>query len=353
MDKGILQVTDFKTPDPLGYFFRKTALGVETAQIVDLILPEFSILRAATAAGGDGEAEQRLNPFKRVTDKPVVFWSGIVDADTTEREVTYDVPDYFDGTLTIMAVAFASDSAGSSEKESTIRGPFVITPSVPTMVAPNDKFEVGVTVANNIAGSGENAAVTLTAEPSAQLEIVQGPAMPLHVAEGRESTVTFTVHVKDELGAASLAFHASAPGGETTRRATLSVRPPVPFMTQVSSGNFTNGNAQVPIERQMYTEFRQLNATASALPLGLARGLDFYLKNFPHGCTEQITSAAFARLVLADEADFGLSRAEVNEQLEKEFAMLRRRQNDQGAFGYWSAETSPETISFPSTRRIS
>ena len=343
VDKGILQVTDFKTPDPLGYFFRKTALGVETAQIVDLILPEFSILRAATAAGGDGEAEQRLNPFKRVTDKPVVFWSGVVDADNTEREVTYDVPDYFDGTLTIMAVAFASDSAGSTEKESTIRGPFVITPSVPTMVAPNDKFEVGVTIANNITGSGENAAVTLTAEPSAQLEIVQGPAMPLHIAEGRESTVTFTVHVKDELGAASLAFHASAPGGETTRRATLSVRPPVPFMTQVSSGNFTNGNAQVPIERQMYAEFRQLNATASALPLGLARGLDFYLKNFPHGCTEQITSAAFARLVLADEADFGLSRAEVNEQLEKEFAMLRRRQNDQGAFGYWSAETGPES----------
>jgi hypothetical protein len=343
VDKGILQVTDFKTPDPLGYFFRKTALGVETAQIVDLILPEFSILRAATAAGGDGEAEQRLNPFKRVTDKPVVFWSGIVDADNTEREVTYDVPDYFDGTLTIMAVAFASDSAGSTEKEATIRGPFVITPSVPTMVAPNDKFEVGVTVANNITGSGENAAVTLTAEPSAQLEIVQGPAMPLHVAEGRESTVTFTVHVKDELGAASLAFHASAPGGEATRRATLSVRPPVPFMTQVSSGSFTNGNAQVPIERQMYTEFRQLNATASALPLGLARGLDFYLKNFPHGCTEQITSAAFARLVLADEVDFGLSRAELNEQLEKEFAMLGRRQNDQGAFGYWSAETGAGT----------
>lgn len=343
VDKGILQVTDFKTPDPLDYFFRKTALGVETSQIMDLILPEFSILRAASAAGGDGDEEMRLNPFKRVTDKPVVFWSGIVDADSTEREVTYNVPDYFDGTLTIMAVAFAGDAAGSAEKETTIRGPFVISPSVPTMVAPNDQFEVGVTVANNIAGSGPNAAVSLTIEPSAQLEVVKGPAMPLPVAEGRESTVTFTVHVKDQLGAASLAFHASAPGGETTRRATLSVRSAVPFMTQVRSGNFTKGSAQLAIDRQMYTEFRQLNATASALPLGLARGLDFYLKNFPHGCTEQITSAAFSRLVLADEADFGLSRAEVNEQLEAEFAMLRRRQNDQGAFGYWTAETSPES----------
>src|SRR5262249_60669781 len=122
---------------------------------------------------------------------------GIVDADTTEREVTYDVPDYFDGTLTIMAVAFASDSTGSSEKDSTIRGPFVITPSAPTMVAPNDQFEVGVTVANNVAGSGENAEVNLNVEPSAQLEIVKAPAMPLKIAEGREATVTFSVRAKD------------------------------------------------------------------------------------------------------------------------------------------------------------
>ncbi|MBA3962859.1 MAG: alpha-2-macroglobulin [Chthoniobacterales bacterium] len=343
VDKGILQVTDFKTPDPLEYFFRKSALSVETSQIVDLILPEFSILRAASAAGGDGDAEMRLNPFKRVTDKPVVFWSGIVDADSTEHEVTYEVPDYFDGALQIMAVAFAGDATGAAEKEATIRGPFVITPSVPTMVAPNDQFEVGVTVANNVTGSSENAEIALTVESSAQLEIVKAPPMPLRISEGREDTVTFSVRAKNELGAASLAFHAIASGNATTRRATLSVRPAVPFMTQVRSGNFAGGSKQVPIDRQMHTEFRQLSATVSALPLGLARGLDFYLKNFPHGCTEQITSAAFVRLLLAGEADFGLTHAEIEDQLENEFAMLRRRQNDQGAFGYWTAETSPES----------
>ena len=42
VDQGILQVSDYKLPDPLGFFFRKCALGVETAQIVDLIMPEFS-----------------------------------------------------------------------------------------------------------------------------------------------------------------------------------------------------------------------------------------------------------------------------------------------------------------------
>ena len=81
-------MTGFTTPDPLGYFFQKQALAVQTSQIVDLILPEFSILRAA-ATGGDGDARQ-LNPFRRVTAKPVVYWSGVLEAGTNERTVTYD-----------------------------------------------------------------------------------------------------------------------------------------------------------------------------------------------------------------------------------------------------------------------
>src|SRR5437660_6466722 len=89
VDQGILQVTDYKTPNPLQYFFRKCALGVETAQIVDLIIPEFSLLRSLSAFGGDGGEVQRLNPFKRVTEKPVAFWSGIIDSYTYVRGVDY------------------------------------------------------------------------------------------------------------------------------------------------------------------------------------------------------------------------------------------------------------------------
>ena len=52
--------------------------------------------------------------------------------------------------------------------------------------------------------------------------------------------------------------------------------------------------------------------------------------------------------MLADEADFGLSRGEINAQLEHTFAMLRSRQNDQGSFGYWAADNN-ERIDFLST----
>jgi uncharacterized protein YfaS (alpha-2-macroglobulin family) len=366
VDQGILQVTDYKTPDSLGFYFRKCALRVETTQIVDLIIPEFSLLRSVSAFGGGGDI-QRLNPFKRVTDKPVVFWSGILEADSKSRNVVYEVPDFFDGNLKIMAVAVSNDATGSAERDALIRGPFVITPSVPVLAAPGDEFEAGVTVANNIDGSGADAEIDLRAETTEQLSIVdrlEGRAprarpgvagappsiagsQKLRIAEGGEQSAVFRFRVNEKLGSAEIRFIASRNGTETKRRATLSVRPPVPYMTDVRGGNFRTSSIEVPITRAMHPEFRKLNAIVSPLPLGLAHGLDAYLKEFPHGCSEQITSGAFCRLMLANEVDFGLSRAEINKQLEYTFGVLRRRQNDQGAFGYWAPETG-ESISFVS-----
>ena len=347
VDQGILQVTNYKTPDPLGYFFRKCALGVETAQIVDLILPEFSLLRSLSAFGGDGGDVQKLNPFKRVTEKPVVFWSGILDADTSSREVTYDVPDFFDGTLKIMAVAVSNETTGSAERDALIRGPFVITPSVPVLAAPGDEFEAGVTVANNLEGSGPEAEIELRAEASAHLSILGSSIQKMRIAEGHEQSATFRFHVNDQLGSGEIKFVARRNGAEMRRRATLSIRPPVPYVTDVRSSNFKNGSVQIPTTREICPEFSKRDAAVAALPLGLAHGLDVYLRNFPHGCSEQITSGAFCRLLLADEADFGLSRAEINKQLEYTFDVLRRRQNDQGGFGYWAPERE-ERISFVS-----
>ncbi|KAF5406804.1 MAG: Alpha-2-macroglobulin bait region domain protein [Candidatus Udaeobacter sp.] len=347
VDQGILQVTDYKTPDPLTYLFRKCALGVETAQIVDLIIPEFSLLRSLSAFGGDGGEVQKLNPFKRVTEKPVVFWSGIIDADTTAREVVYDVPDFFDGTLKIMAVGVSNETAGSADRDALIRGPFVVTPSVPVLAAPGDEFEAGVTVANNVEGSGADAEVELRAETSPQLSILGRPTQKLRIAEGHEQSAKFRFHVNDMLGSGETKFVARRNGIETRRRATLSVRPAVPYATDVRSGNFKKGHVDVQITRAIYSEFAKREAAVAAMPLGLAHGLYVFLKDFPHGCSEQITSGAFCRLLLSDEGDFGLSRAEVNTQLEKTFATLRRRQNDQGAFGYWAPETD-QKISFNS-----
>ncbi len=342
VDQGVLQVTKFPLPDPLAYQFRKSALTVRTSQIVDLLLPEFSILRAAQATGGDGDPGV-LNPFRRVTEKPVVYWSGIVDADATERTLTYPVPDYFNGTLTIMAVAVAPDAVGSVKTSTLCRNAFVLTPGLPTLAAPGDEFEVGLTVANGQVGSGPDARITVQAEPGPGLQVLRGPTEPLHIPEGREASTTVRVRVLDRLGSAQMGFRASAGGEESRVHATLSIRPAMPFRTLVASGAFRGASRDVPVAGSaLYPEFRHLEATVSALPLGLARGLERYLHEYPHGCSEQVSSGAFARLALADQADFGLTRAEAAEQIAHTVGILRQRQNDTGGFGFWDAHKTAD-----------
>src|SRR5205823_3073109 len=133
------------------------------------------------------------------------------------------VTDSFDATLTIMAVGVSSETTGSSDRDALIRGPFVITPSVPVLSAPGDEFEAGVTVANNVEGSGAGAEIELRAETSAQLSIKGQSTQTLRIAEGREQSATFQFHVNDALGSGEIKFIASRSGTEMHRRATLSV----------------------------------------------------------------------------------------------------------------------------------
>ena len=343
VDEGILQVARYTTPDPLGHFFRKRALEVQTSQILDLLLPEFKLIQALSAPGGDGYAAdaigKNLNPFKRRRDKPVAYWSGILNADATPRELNYQVPDYFNGTLRVMAVAVAPEAVGVAQKSSTVRGHFVLSPNAPTTAAPGDEFEVSVGVANNIEGSGDNPDIKLTLKTSEHLQ-VNGPATQvLKIGAGRESVATFRLRANARLGSATLTFTA-AHGDKSARHAVdLSVRPPLPYLVTVNGGNFKFGKVDVPMTRRMYPHYRELEASASMLPLTLARGLTDYLQKYPYGCTEQIVSQTFPAIVLRARPEFGYAPDKVEAALERTLAVLRARQNAEGAFGFWAANS--------------
>lgn len=349
VDEGIHQVTNYKLPDPLKHFMRKRALEVESEQILDLILPEFSQLMKQKAFGGseDVALKMHLNPFKRRKEAPVVFWSGLVDCGPERQEVTYDVPDYFAGSLKIMAVAVSEDIVGTAQTQATVKGPFVLTPNAPFFAAPGDEFTASLTVANNLEGPTAPGTVALKVEGTEHLEVLPPLETNLEVGPGKEATARFRVRVKEELGGAELTFHADAGGEEAKRSTTLSVRPATPYMTHVQSGYFRLGKQDIAVKRDMFPEFRKTNATVSTAPLGLARGLESYLREYPYGCSEQITSRAMSRLLLADEVDFGFDKAEANEQLDAAFMLLRTRQHGNGGFGYWDGycDAKPDFLS--------
>lgn len=342
VDEGILQVARYKTPDPLGYFFEKRALEVDTFQILDLLLPEFEMVRRLSAPGGDAGFEaigKNLNPFKRKRDKPVAFWSGIIDADSRTREFVYDVPEYFNGSMKIMAVAVTPLTIGVAEKKTVVRGPFVLTPNIPTAAAPGDVFDVSVGIANNAEGSGGDAQLDLEISVSDNLEVQGESRVKVDIAEGREGSVKFRLKAKDDPGAAAVKFRVSLGEKEARSSAELSLRPGSPYITSVTGGYVKDGKVDIQIPRRMYPHYRILEAGYSTLPLGFARGLVNYLKAFPYGCTEQIISQTLPAVVLLKRPEFGYKPAAVEASIGRTLKMLRSRQNAEGAFGFWAANS--------------
>jgi uncharacterized protein YfaS (alpha-2-macroglobulin family) len=348
VDEGILQVARYQSPDPLALFFQKRMLEVRTTQILDLILPEFKKLMDASAPGGDGDGAlgKHLNPFKRKHDKPAVYWSGIVDVDR-EKEFFYDVPETFNGSMRVFAVAVNDIAVGTVQAKTTVRGDFVLSPNLPLAVTPGDEFEVSVGVANNVAKSGKDAPVAITLKTSAHLEVIGSPSQTLKIGELRESVATFRIKAADgaraQLGSATVTF-AAALGAKGARLSTdVSVRPAVPRYATTAIGSF-KGSAEVPVGRNLYGEFRSLEAGVSPLPLVMAGGLSNYLANFSHLCTEQLVSQAIPALILAKRPEFGKSgaRLQVARSFEDAIRLLRTRQNAEGGFGMWAANVQAD-----------
>lgn len=349
VDEGIHRITNYKLPKPVDYFTRKQALEVRTLQWLDLLLPEYQFLKTAPAFGGDGDADLlalHVNPFKRRQEAPVVFWSGLVAAGPERKEVSWKVPDYFNGNVKIMAVSANAGSIGVAETSALVKAPIILVPNAPLFVSPGDEFVSSLTVTNNL-DSGEKATISVDSASTSHLETVGEAVASIELEPGKEGVLFFRFRAKEELGAAELKFKASAGSETISRSMPLSVRPATHFLTKVQSGWFRTGSQEVETKRSLFPQFRRAEAVGSVLPLGLARGLEAYVSGFPHGCSEQITSRAMVKLLVSTEADFGLPPAVAAEHIRGAISQLANRQQADGGFGYWYAG-APRGFDFPS-----
>lgn len=352
VDEGILQVARYENPDPLEHFFKKRQLEVDTTQILDLILPEFRKLMQAAAPGGDAEEDESsfLNPFKRKHDKPAVYWSGIVDLEG-EKEFTYTVPETFNGTMRVMAVAVNDSRIASVSDKTQVRGDLIVTPNAPYMIAPSDEFTVSVAVANHVKDSGDKAAAQITLTVPPQLTIKDEAKKSLVIAEGHEGVTTFKLQAVSGsavvLGNATLTFTAEVGGKTTTMRSDMSIRPASPKIAELRFGSFT-GQQDIAIDRLLYPQHRKVSAGISPLPLVAISGLTDYLDNFEHACTEQLLSKAVPMLVASKHPEFFEEKTANTSEADfaKLLSVLRTRQNAEGGFGLWGA--SPEAHEFAS-----
>ncbi len=337
VDEGILQVARYRVGDPLDFFFTKKMLQVDTAQILDLLLPEFSRLAAMAAPGGDGGGDlaKNLNPFKRKSEKPAVWWSGIVDVDGA-KQLKFRLPDHFNGRIRVTAVAVTADRLGITETQATVRGDFVLTPTVPTHVAPGDEFELPVGIANTIEGARSPSLVQATLELPPSLTLVGVAPAPLSIAPGSEGTVRFRVRAGSALGAVAVVIRAKSGTYSAQRRIEVSLRPGIVARQDLRAGH---AEQRVILEklRVMYNPLSTRQLAASSSPLVAIDGLTAYLRDYPHLCTEQLLSQAMPALVYSSRPELGHKVDRNTGDRGNLIDVLRSRQNSEGGLGLWTA----------------
>ena len=343
VDEGILQVARYKNPDPLGFFFQKRMLEVESRQILDLILPEFKRLLELAAPGGDedGGFARHLNPFARKRKAPVAYWSGVIDVGPAGKDLKYTVPDYFNGRLRIVAIGASARRMGVSDTATEVRGDFILTPNVPAMVAPGDEFIVSTGVFNNVSGSGP---IKVDVQGGNGLSLAGPGSIDLQVAEKKEGVAEFRIKANSALGSGTLRFTARRGSAEAHLEESVSVRPAVPYRTQVTLGRVDGATTATPLTRDMFPEQRRVQASISAVPLVWGHALTEYLGGEAYSCTEQLVSKGMSVLILLSRPEFGVVKGR-EPSLEPTFNVLRGRSNDDGGFGLWSS--SPMTAEFP------
>ncbi|RSK40930.1 alpha-2-macroglobulin family protein [Hymenobacter perfusus] len=312
VDEGILQMKDYRTPDPYGYFYQKRALEVQAYDVYPFLLPELG----TSSTGGDGyDLSRRTTPVPNRRVRLLAKWSGVLTADASGK-VRYklQIPQ-FSGAIRIMAVAYKGDAFGSAEHTMRVADPVVISTALPRFLSPGDTIDVPVTLTNT---TGKEMWVMVKKQltgPLASAEpLIQDGSLPdkvepagyaVKLPPNTEKRISFRVNAKPSIGTGSVAITVkNSKTNETfTETIELPIRPASPLQKRTGAGVVAGGAAQ---QLNLRTDFLP-SSLRSQLVVSRSPMTEFakdlrYLLQYPYGCLEQTVSAAFPQLYYGDLA---------------------------------------------------
>ncbi len=335
VDEGILQLKNYRTPDPYGYFYARKALATDTYDFFRDLIPEAKKLLSSTG-GSDAELGRHVNPLSVQRVKPVAFWSGIKHTNSAgEVQIELNIPD-FNGEIRLMAVAYKGDRFGSAQQALTVADPIVITPALPRFLSPGDSLSMAITAFNTTARAADLRFAVRT-EGGIMLTV---PPPSLSVGPNQEQFALAGLRATQRLGKASVIVTTTSPEGEIESRTDLPVRPSSPLVTETVTGAIEAGRSvQHQVPDVYYPEGRRAYVTISPFPVANFAGRLKDLVGYPYGCLEQIVSRAFPQIYLRDIAAIMAPNALANGSpmyfVNEAIGILGSLQTPDGSFVYW------------------
>lgn len=338
VDNGVLQVSDFKTPDPYNYFYAKKALETGSYDMYPLLFPEIRARLSST--GGDGELDmsKRVNPMPNKRIKILSYWSGIAKADGSgEAAFEFDIPQ-FSGEVRLMAVAYKDESFGSTESNMKVADPLVLSTALPRFLSPKDTVTVPVTITNT---TNKPTTAVATMSVTSPLQVVGMSKQSLTLNANSEGRALFQVVADPVVAAAKIKLTVDGLGEHFSDETDITVRPASTLQKQNGAG-FIEGNASQRIAigtsdfMPASLNYRLVVSRSAALELANQFS---YLVEYPYGCTEQTVSAAFPQLYYADMADLlntgKAGKGSANYNVQEAIRKIKLRQLYNGAITLW------------------
>ncbi|PZX44159.1 hypothetical protein LX97_01168 [Nonlabens dokdonensis] len=341
VDEGLLDLTNFKTPDAWDTFFAREALGVKTWDIFDDVIGAYGgRIDAAFAIGGDGSAAaskaKKANRFK-----PMVIHLGPFTLKAGESKThTIDIPQYV-GSVRTMVVAGndRSEAYGSAEIATPVKKPLMMLASLPRKLSPGETVKLPVTV---FAMDDKVKDVKVTLENSPFFELLNGNTQDLKFTETGDQIAYFDVKVKEATGIAQLKLSAKGNGEAAAYETEIDLVNPNPYSTISEKAIVKPGEtATISINPFGTKGTNSSTVTFSSLPpMDLGRRLN-YLIRYPHGCVEQTASAAFPQLHLASVVDLNSNQQkQISHNIKAAINKLGYYQKANGGFSYWPGSGS-------------
>ncbi|NML22798.1 alpha-2-macroglobulin family protein [Pseudoflavitalea sp. G-6-1-2] len=342
VDNGVLQVSDFKTPDPYNYFYAQRALEVNAFDMYPLLLPELRARLSSTGGDGALDMAKRTNPMPAKRVKIVSYWSGILQANGSgEATFEFDLPQ-FSGEVRLMAVAYKNESFGSGETNMKVADPIVLSTALPRFLSPRDTVNVPVIITNTTAKS---TSATATLSVSGPLQVVGEKTQTVSLGANSENKALFQVVAAPSVNVGKVKVDVSGLGEKFSDETEISVRPASPLQFVTGSGSIQNAGVQrinIPLNDFMpgSTDYQLVINRSPALDLGKQFR---YLIQYPYGCTEQTISAAFPQLYYSDLAEQmqkknSIQSSNANYNVLEALRKIKLRQLYSGAVTLWDGE---------------
>jgi uncharacterized protein YfaS (alpha-2-macroglobulin family) len=341
VDNGVLQVTDFQTPNPYEYYYQKRALEVTPYDMYPLLFPELRARLSSTGGDGGMDMDKRVNPMPAKRVKILSYWSGVRKTDGSGN-ASFDIAlPQFSGQVRLMAVASKEEQFGTAEATMTVADPIVISSSLPRFLSPGDTALIPVTVSNTTAKAASGQASVSVTGP---MKVVGGATQPISIQPNAEARVTFQVVAEQAINIGKVNISISVLGEQFKEETELSVRPPSTLQKLAGSGSVVGGSTQriVLPQHDFIPGSTDYEIIISRSPVVEIADQLRYLVQYPYGCTEQTVSAAFPQLYYGEMADLlnlkGSNKQNAVANIMEAIRKIRMRQLYNGAVTLWDGE---------------